>query len=141
MVFGNRGDDGATGVCFTRSPLTGENVVTGEYLTNAQGEDVVAGIRAGKQIEEMEGDPNLEGAYRQLYAAQDALEHHFRDPQDVEFTIERGRLFILQTRALGGRTGRASLKIVTDMVEEDVISDRKSTRLNSSHANISYAVF
>src|SRR5918997_578603 len=126
MVFGNLGDDSATGVCFTRSPLTGENVVTGEYLTNAQGEDVVAGIRAGKQIEEMERDPKLEVAYRQLYAAQDALEHHFRDPQDVEFTIEDGQLFILQTRALGGRTGRASLKIVTDMVEEDVISPREA---------------
>src|SRR5215217_2303628 len=126
MVFGNRGDDGATGVCFTRSPLTGDNVVTGEYLTNAQGEDVVAGIRAGKPIEEMERDPKLEGAYRQLYAAQEALERHFRDPQDVEFTIEGGQLFILQTRALGGRTGRASLKIVTDMVEEDVISPREA---------------
>src|SRR5215218_5534813 len=126
MVFGNRGDDSATGVCFTRNPLTGENVVTGEYLTNAQGEDVVAGIRAGKPIEEMERDPKLEDAYRQLYAAQDALEHHFRDPQDVEFTIEGDSLFILQTRALGGRTGRASLKIVTDMVEEDVISPREA---------------
>jgi pyruvate,orthophosphate dikinase len=126
MVFGNRGDDSATGVCFTRNPITGENVVTGEYLTNAQGEDVVAGIRAGKPIEEMEGDPKLEGAYRQLYAAQDALEHHFRDPQDVEFTIEQGKLFILQTRALGGRTGRASLKIVTDMVEEDIIPPREA---------------
>src|SRR5215211_7016551 len=126
MVFGNRGDDSATGVCFTRNPLTGENVVTGEYLTNAQGEDVVAGIRAGKPVEEMESDPKLEDAYRQLYAAQDALEHHFRDPQDVEFTIERGSLFILETRALGGRTGRASLKIVTDMVDEDVISPREA---------------
>src|SRR5215213_10242043 len=126
MIFGNRGDDGATGVCFTRSPLTGDNVVTGEYLTNAQGEDVVAGIRAGKPIEEMEHDPKLEGAYRQLYAAQEALERHFRDPQDVEFTIEGGQLFILQTRALGGRTGRASLKIVTDMVEEDVISPQEA---------------
>ncbi len=126
MVFGNRGEDGATGVCFTRSPLTGDNVVTGEYLTNAQGEDVVAGIRAGKPIEEMENDPKLEGAYRQLYAAQEALERHFRDPQDVEFTIEGGQLFILQTRALGGRTGRASLKIVTDMVEEGVISPREA---------------
>ncbi len=126
MVFGNRGDDSATGVCFTRNPLTGDNVVTGEYLTNAQGEDVVAGIRAGRQIEEMEGDPKLEDAYRQLYAAQEALERHFRDPQDVEFTIEQGRLFILQTRALGGRTGRASLKIVTDMVDEDVISPREA---------------
>src|SRR5215217_7786695 len=126
MVFGNRGDDGATGVCFTRNPLTGENVVTGEYLTNAQGEDVVAGIRAGRQIEEMEGDPKLEDAYRQLYAAQEALEHHFRDPQDVEFTIEQGMLFILQTRALGGRTGRASLKIVTDMVGEGVISPEEA---------------
>jgi pyruvate,orthophosphate dikinase len=126
MVFGNRGEDGATGVCFTRSPLTGDNVVTGEYLTNAQGEDVVAGIRAGKPIEEMENDPKLEGAYRQLYAAQEALERHFRDPQDVEFTIEGGQLYILQTRALGGRTGRASLKIVADMVEEGVISPREA---------------
>src|SRR5918993_277720 len=119
MVFGNRGDDSATGVCFTRSPLSGENVLVGEYLTNAQGEDVVAGIRAGKPIEEMESDPKLN-------AAQEALERHFRDPQDVEFTIESGQLFILQTRALGGRTGRASLKIVTDMVEEDVISPREA---------------
>ena len=126
MVFGNRGDDGATGVCFTRSPLTGENVVVGEYLTKAQGEDVVAGIRAGKPIEEMGHDPKLENAYKQLYAAQAALERHFRDPQDVEFTIEDGRLFILQTRALGGRTGRASLKIVTDMVDEGVLSPQEA---------------
>ncbi|HEU4493298.1 MAG TPA: pyruvate, phosphate dikinase [Rubrobacteraceae bacterium] len=126
MVFGNRGDDSGTGVCFTRSPLTGENVLVGEYLTNAQGEDVVAGIRAGKPIEEMKSDPKLSGAYRQLYAAQEALERHFRDPQDVEFTIESGRLFILQTRALGGRTGRASLKIVTDMVEEGVLSPQEA---------------
>jgi pyruvate, orthophosphate dikinase len=126
MVFGNQGDDCATGVCFTRDPLTGENVVTGEYLTNAQGEDVVAGIRAGQSIEEMEHDPKLQDAYRQLYAVQDALEHHFRDAQDVEFTIERGKLFILQTRDLGGRTGRASLNIVTDMVEEGFISPEEA---------------
>jgi len=126
MVFGNRGEDCATGVCFTRNPLTGENVVTGEYLTNAQGEDVVAGIRAGQPIEEMENDSKLKDAYQQLSAAQDALERHFRDAQDVEFTIEGGRLFILQTRDLGGRTGRAALNIVTDMVEEGFLSPEEA---------------
>ncbi|MBA3390276.1 MAG: pyruvate, phosphate dikinase, partial [Rubrobacter sp.] len=126
MVFGNRGEDCATGVCFTRNPLTGENIVTGEYLTNAQGEDVVAGIRAGRPIEEMESVPDLGDAYRQLHAAQDALERHFRDAQDVEFTIEGGKLFILQTRDLGGRTGRAALNIVTDMVEESFLSPEEA---------------
>lgn len=126
MVFGNQGEDCATGVCFTRSPLTGEKVVTGEYLTNAQGEDVVAGVRAGVPIEQMQCDPNLTDAYHQLHAVQDALERHFRDAQDVEFTIERGELFVLQTRVLGGRTGRASLNIVTDMVEEGLITPQEA---------------
>ncbi len=126
MVFGNLGDDCATGVTFTRDPLTGEDVFKGEYLTNAQGEDVVAGIRAGKPIEEMENDSELADAYRQLCAAQEALERHFRDAQDVEFTIEQGKLYILQTRDLGGRTGRAALRIATDMVEEGFISPEEA---------------
>lgn len=126
MVFGNLGDDCATGVTFTRDPLTGADVFKGEYLTNAQGEDVVAGIRAGEEIEEMGNDPKLEDAYRQLCAAQEALERHFRDAQDVEFTIERGKLYILQTRDLGGRTGRAALRIATDMVEAEFISPEEA---------------
>ncbi len=126
MVFGNQGEDCATGVCFTRDPLTGENAITGEYLISAQGEEVVAGVRAGQPIEDMGHDPKLKDAYSQLYATQDALERHFRNAQDVEFTIERGKLFILQTRSLGGRTGRASLKIVTEMVEEGLISPQEA---------------
>ncbi|MFQ5883124.1 MAG: pyruvate, phosphate dikinase [Candidatus Methylomirabilales bacterium] len=125
MVFGNRGETSATGVAFTRSPITGERIFDGEYLTNAQGEDVVAGIRTGRGLADMasaDSPPELQQAYRRLVAIQQALEHHFRDAQDIEFTIEEGWLWILQTRRLGGRTGRAALRIAVEMTDEGLIS-------------------
>lgn len=127
MVFGNKGPTSATGVAFTRDPLTGERVFNGEYLTRAQGEDVVAGIRTGKKIAEMarEPYPELRDAYRRLLAVQEALERHYASPQDIEFTIEEGRIWVLQGRELSARSGRASLRMVTDMVDEGLLtSDR-----------------
>ncbi|RMG44519.1 MAG: pyruvate, phosphate dikinase [Acidobacteria bacterium] len=134
MVFGNLGDDCATGVAFTRDPATGEPRVFGEYLVNAQGEDVVAGVRTPDpisriQAEEAGADParsleeRMPEVYRQLTAVAKRLEAHYRDMQDIEFTIERGRLFLLQTRA-GKRTGLAAIRIATDMVDEGLIDEK-----------------
>ncbi len=128
MVFGNLGDDCATGVAFTRNPATGENVFFGEYLPNAQGEDVVAGIRTPHPISvEQGGDaghPPLEvtlpACYRQLLEIREKLERHYRDMQDIEFTVERGRLYMLQTRT-GKRTGLAALNIAFDLYEGGII--------------------
>src|SRR5438445_5279537 len=106
MVFGNKGDSSATGVCFTRDPSTGEQTVYGEYLVNAQGEDVVAGIRTPQPVEEMRA--RLPEAYDQLLETMTRLEQHYRDMQDIEFTIEEGRLYVLQTRA-AKRTAAAAL--------------------------------
>lgn len=122
MVFGNRGATSATGVAFTRDPLTGERVLNGEYLTEAQGEDVVAGVRTGKKLHEMAQDPGLADAARDLAAIAGALERHYKDAQDIEFTTEQGQLWILQSRSLDARSGRASLRIVTDMVEEGILT-------------------
>ncbi len=118
MVFGNMGDDSGTGVAFTRDPSTGERKFYGEFLLNAQGEDVVAGIRTPLSIEEME--THLAEAYAELLATQDRLERHYREMQDLEFTVERGKLFLLQTRT-GKRTAAAALRIATDMVDEGLI--------------------
>jgi pyruvate,orthophosphate dikinase len=128
MVFGNRGPTSATGVALTRDPLTGERVFNGEYLIQAQGEDVVAGIRTGQKIASMadEPHPELSRAYRQLLAVQAALERHYAQPQDIEFTIEEGRLWILQTRGLSARSGRASLRMVTDMVDEELLTPEQA---------------
>ncbi len=115
MVFGNFGDDSGTGVCFSRDPSTGKNVFYGEYLMNAQGEDVVAGIRTPKPLKTLK-KANSE-VYEQLVDVKERLEAHYKDMQDMEFTIERGNLYILQTRN-GKRTGVAAVKIVVDMVEE-----------------------
>jgi pyruvate,orthophosphate dikinase len=121
MVFGNMGDDCGTGVAFTRNPSTGENKFYGEFLVNAQGEDVVAGIRTPLHVSEM---PKWNKAvYKQLLEIKDILEHHFRDVQDIEFTIERGTLFMLQTRN-GKRTGAAAVKIACDMVKEKLIDEK-----------------
>ncbi|HEV2854354.1 MAG TPA: pyruvate, phosphate dikinase [Thermoanaerobaculia bacterium] len=124
MVFGNRGSDCATGVAFTRNPATGERRVFGEYLTNAQGEDVVAGIRTPKDIVPTEGHGGLGAdfpeAHRELEEVCARLERHFRDMQDVEFTIQHGKLFMLQTRA-GKRTGPAAARIAVELVEEGLI--------------------
>jgi pyruvate,orthophosphate dikinase len=118
MVFGNMGDDSGTGVAFTRDPSTGEKKLYGEYLTNAQGEDVVAGIRTPKPISAMAEE--LPQAYRQFEQIARKLERHYRDVQDMEFTIERGRLWMLQTRS-GKRTAEAAVKIAVDMVHERLI--------------------
>jgi pyruvate,orthophosphate dikinase len=121
MVFGNMGDDSGTGVAFTRDPATGENKFYGEFLINAQGEDVVAGIRTPLPVAEM---PKWnKQVYKQLLEIKDTLENHYRDVQDIEFTIERGTLFMLQTRN-GKRTGAAAVKIACDMVKEKLIDEK-----------------
>ena len=119
MVFGNLGETSGTGVGFTRNPSTGENQFYGEYLTNAQGEDVVAGVRTPQPIERLE--QHMPGVYRQLREITSRLERHYRDVQDFEFTIEEGRLFLLQTRT-GKRTAQAAVKIAVDMVNEGLIT-------------------
>jgi pyruvate, orthophosphate dikinase len=119
MVFGNKGDSSGTGVCFTRDPATGEALLYGEFLVNAQGEDVVAGIRTPEPIAVMEA--RLPEAYAQLRDTLDLLEAHYRDMQDIEFTVEEGRLFLLQTRT-GKRTAAAALRIAVEMVGEGLIS-------------------
>jgi len=119
MVFGNKGDRSATGVCFTRDPSTGERGVFGEYLENAQGEDVVAGIRTPQPLEAMR--ELLPDAFEQLVETLGRLEEHYKDVQDVEFTVEEGTLFLLQTRS-AKRTAAAALKAAVSMVEEGLIS-------------------
>ncbi|MEC8560838.1 MAG: PEP/pyruvate-binding domain-containing protein, partial [Planctomycetota bacterium] len=119
MVYGNMGEDSGTGVAFTRNPSTGKNEFYGEFLINAQGEDVVAGIRTPEPIAVM-GKWN-QRVWKQLCGVHTKLEKHYRDMQDIEFTIERGRLFMLQTRN-GKRTGAAAVKIACDMVKERLIN-------------------
>ena len=119
MVFGNRGEQSGTGVCFTRDPSTGEAELYGEYLINAQGEDVVAGIRTPEPIAAMR--ERFPQAYDQLVATLDRLEAHYRDMQDIEFTVEEGTLFLLQTRT-GKRTAAAALRIAVEMAAEGLIS-------------------
>jgi pyruvate,orthophosphate dikinase len=128
MVFGNMGDDSATGVAFTRNPATGEKIFYGEYLVNAQGEDVVAGIRTPQPINHnTKTDPSqvtleelMPEAYKQLDEIQKKLEQHYKDMQDIEFTIQHGRLWMLQTRT-GKRTAAAAVRIAVEMVEEGLI--------------------
>ena len=119
MVFGNMGETSATGVAFTRDPATGEKVFYGEYLINAQGEDVVAGVRTPKPVAQLSKE--MPDSHQQLLKVRELLEKHFRDMQDLEFTIEDNRLYILQTRN-GKRTGLAAIKIAVDMVKEKLIS-------------------
>jgi len=119
MVFGNMGDDSGTGVAFTRDPNTGAKALYGEYLTNAQGEDVVAGIRTPQPIAQMRDA--MPAVYDEFQQIADRLEHHYRDVQDLEFTIERGRLYMLQTRS-AKRTAAAAVKIAVDMVAEGIIT-------------------
>ena len=119
MVFGNAGDDSATGVAFTRDPANGENEIYGEYLINAQGEDVVAGLRTPEPISRMAEE--MPASHRELMQVRDTLEQHFKDMQDFEFTIENGRLFILQTRN-GKRTGGAAVRIAYEMQHEGLMS-------------------
>ena len=123
MVFGNLGETSATGVCFTRNPSTGVKELYGEFLPNAQGEDVVAGIRTPRPLAELEAlQPE---AYAELLATMDRLEAHYRDLQDIEFTIERGTLYLLQTRN-GKRTAQAALRAVRDLVAEGVLDEREA---------------
>jgi len=123
MVFGNMGEDSGTGVAFTRDPATGINKFYGEFLVNAQGEDVVAGIRTPLHVDEMvKWRPEI---YQQLLGVKDILEGHYREMEDIEFTIERGTLFLLQTRT-GKRTGTAAVKIAVDMVREGRITEKEA---------------
>ncbi len=133
MVFGNMGDDSGTGVAFTRDPNTGEKVLYGEYLTNAQGEDVVAGIRTAPKIAQMQQEmPEVYGEFQRIG---ERLERHYRDVQDLEFTIERGRLYMLQTRS-AKRTAAAAVKIAVDMVAEGVISKEEAIgRIEPAHVD------
>src|SRR5579875_2988887 len=119
MVFGNMDEQSGTGVCFTRNPSTGEKVLYGEYLLNAQGEDVVAGIRTPKKIGQMAHE--MPEVYKELLATTTRLEQHYRDMQDIEFTVERGKLYLLQTRT-GKRTAAAAVKCAVDMAGEGIVS-------------------
>ncbi|MBK8062006.1 MAG: pyruvate, phosphate dikinase [Gemmatimonadetes bacterium] len=131
MVYGNMGDDSGTGVAFTRDPSTGERKFYGECLINAQGEDVVAGIRTPLHIDELE--QKIPGAYADLLRVQDLLERHFRDMQDLEFTVERGTLYLLQTRT-GKRTAAAAIRIAGEMVDEGLITSAEAIqRVNPAH--------
>lgn len=123
MVFGNMGNTSGTGVAFTRDPSTGENMLYGEFLMNAQGEDVVAGIRTPNHISELK--KINKAVYDQFVEISERLEHHYRDMQDLEFTIEKGKLFILQTRN-GKRTAKAAIKIAVDLVNEGMITDKEA---------------
>jgi len=131
MVFGNMGEDSGTGVAFTRDPSTGENKFYGEFLINAQGEDVVAGIRTPEEIGGLEG--KMSKVYEQLFGIQKKLETHYRDMQDLEFTIEKGKLWILQTRS-GKRTAKAAVKIAVDMVDESLISQEEAIKRVDANA-------
>ena len=123
MVYGNMGSDSGTGVAFTRNPATGEKKLYGEFLMNAQGEDVVAGIRTPQSIEMLK-DINVD-AYNRFTEIAEKLEKHYRDMQDMEFTIEKGKLFMLQTRN-GKRTAAAALKIAVDLVNEGMITKEEA---------------
>ncbi len=125
MVYGNMGDDSGTGVAFTRNPSTGDNEFYGEFLINAQGEDVVAGIRTPQHVDEMPSW-NAE-VHQQLLEIKQLLEQHYKDVQDIEFTIEKGHLFMLQTRS-GKRTGPAAVKIACDMVKEGLIDEETAVK-------------
>ncbi len=137
MVFGNMGNDCATGVAFTRNPSTGENAFYGEYLVNAQGEDVVAGIRTPQHLTVASKNANgstlpameevMPAVFAELQTVRRKLESHYRDMQDIEFTVQKGKLFMLQTRS-GKRTAQAALRIAVDMVREDLISEREAVQ-------------
>jgi pyruvate,orthophosphate dikinase len=130
MVFGNMGPDSGTGVAFTRDPNTGEKVLFGEYLTNAQGEDVVAGVRTPEKISQMRDE--LPEVYAQFEEIAQRLERHYRDVQDLEFTIERGKLYMLQTRS-AKRTAPAAVKIAVDMANEGILSHEEAVQRVDPH--------
>ena len=141
MVFGNMGNDCATGVCFTRDPSTGENMFYGEYLVNAQGEDVVAGIRTPQPMASARAKPDelpmetaMPAAYQELMQVRQTLERHYKDMQDIEFTVQRGKLYMLQTRN-GKRTAAASLRIAVEMAQQGLI-DRREAVLRVNPASL-----
>jgi len=123
MVFGNMGPTSGTGVCFTRNPSTGENIFYGEYLINAQGEDVVAGIRTPEPIVRL--DKDMPVVYKQLLDIRQKLERHYKDMQDIEFTVQEGKLYMLQTRN-GKRTGPAAVRIAVDLVKEKLLTEEEA---------------
>ncbi len=123
MVYGNMGDNSGTGVAFTRNPVTGEKILYGDYLINAQGEDVVAGVRTPNDISTLK--EVMPEVYNEFLEISDKLEKHYRDMQDMEFTIERGKLYILQTRS-GKRTAKSAIKIVTSLVNEGMIDKKEA---------------
>ena len=125
MAFGNMGNTSGTGVAFTRNPATGEKGLMGEFLVNAQGEDVVAGVRTPRPIQEMATTPGLENAYKEFVKVCDTLEKHYHDMQDMEFTIEDGKLYMLQTRN-GKRTAAAAIKIACDLIDEGMITEKEA---------------
>jgi pyruvate,orthophosphate dikinase len=134
MVFGNMGHDCATGVCFTRDPSTGENIFYGEFLVNAQGEDVVAGIRTPQPLSSLRAKPGevsmeqaLPDAYAELCRVRETLERHYHDMQDIEFTVQQNKLYMLQTRT-GKRTAAASLRIAVEMALEGMITEREAVK-------------
>jgi pyruvate,orthophosphate dikinase len=134
MVFGNMGNDCATGVCFTRDPSTGENLFYGEYLVNAQGEDVVAGIRTPQPMSKARAKPGevpmetaMPAAYAELLTVRDRLEQHYTDMQDIEFTVQQNKLYMLQTRS-GKRTAAASLRIAVEMAEQGLIDRNEAVK-------------
>jgi pyruvate,orthophosphate dikinase len=127
MVFGNMGNDSGTGVAFTRNPATGAKELFGDYLRNAQGEDVVAGIRTPLHIEDLKNDKALPGVYDEFVRYAERLERHYKDMQDLEFTIERGKLYMLQTRN-GKRTGAAAVRIAVDLAGEGVIDEKTAVQ-------------
>src|SRR4051812_41289439 len=139
MVFGNMGNDCATGVCFTRDPSTGENMFYGEYLVNAQGEDVVAGIRTPQPLSAKVAKPGevpleqaMPNAYAELMAVRETLEKHYKDMQDIEFTVQQNKLYMLQTRN-GKRTAAASLRMAVEMAQEGLIDQSEAVkRVNPS---------
>ena len=123
MVFGNKGEDSGTGVAFTRNPATGERAAYGDFLTNAQGEDVVAGIRVTEPLDAMAS--HFPDCHAQLLENMQILENHYRDMCDIEFTIEQGKLYMLQTR-VGKRTAAAALRMAAEMVEEGLIEPKEA---------------
>jgi pyruvate,orthophosphate dikinase len=134
MVFGNMGNDCATGVCFTRDPSTGENIFYGEYLVNAQGEDVVAGIRTPQPMAKLRAKPGevpmedaMPAAYAELLTVRDKLEQHYKDMQDIEFTVQQNKLYMLQTRS-GKRTAAASLRIAVEMAQQGLIDRNEAVK-------------
>ena len=149
MVFGNMGEDSATGVCFSRNPSTGENLFYGEYLVNAQGEDVVAGIRTPQPLSLAEKTamgmdlPAMEEVlpplYHELVTFRDRLEEHYRDMQDMEFTIQKGKLWMLQTRN-GKRTAQAALRIAVEMCDEGLIDRRKPSAASNRRSSTSCCI-